>query len=150
MRHLNFLAAKGRHPAQPARMGIHLKPQAPQAGSTHATSAPHLQRSNMDPMTKTHTVPHPNTGINPAKTRKIASPHVNAWYLQCRGPAPCGQKRSPTSKNLPWSSTPHPKAITSASQMRNSPSPAQLMLQLPVKQLAGPTSDQCPVTLDIP
>ena len=75
-------------------------------------------------ITPAHTVPHPNTRINPTKTKKMASPHANAWLLQCRGPPPCGQKRSPSLKNLPWSSMPHPEAITSASQMSNSPSPA--------------------------
>ena len=33
-------------------------------------------------------VPHPNTRINPAKTRKMASLCANAWHLQCRGPPP--------------------------------------------------------------
>ena len=73
---------------------------------------------------KEHTVPHPNTGINPAKTRKMASPCANAWHLQCRGPPPHRHRRSPSSKNLPWSSMPHPEATTSASQTSNSPSPA--------------------------
>ena len=50
-------------------------------------------------MTKTYTVPHPNTRRNPAKTRKIASPCTNIWHLQCRGPPPHGQKSSPSSKN---------------------------------------------------
>ena len=131
-------------------MGICLKPQAPWAGSPHTTSAPCLQRSALDPATKTSTVPHPNTRINPTKTRKMASPCANTQHLQCRGPPPHGQKRSPGLKNLPWSSTPHPEVITSASQTSNSSSPARLALQLPVKQLVGPAPDQCPVTANIP
>ena len=141
MRHSNFLTAQGRHPAQPARMGICLRPQAPQAGSPPTTSTPHLQSSALDPTTKTHTVPHPNTGINSAKTRKMASPHANAQHLQHRGPPPHGQKRNSGSKNLPWSSMPHPEAITLVSLMSNSPSPAQLVLQLPLKQPVGPIPD---------
>ena len=35
----------------------------------------------MGPLTKTHSVPHPNIGINPIKTRKMASPHANTEHL---------------------------------------------------------------------
>ena len=115
--------SSGEVPSSTSKNGDPPKATASQAGSPPTTSTPHLERSTMDPVTKTHTVPHPNTGINITKTRKTASPHTNTQHLQSRGP-PCGQKRSPTSKNLPWSSTPHPEAITSASQTSNSPSPA--------------------------
>ena len=131
-------------------MRICLKSQTPWAGSPYTTSDSCLQRSTMGPTTKTHTVPHPNTGINPTKIRKMASSRTNAWHLQCRGSPPCGQKRNPSLKNILWSPMPNPEAITSVSQMSNSPSPAQLALQLPVKQPAGPAPNQCPVTADVP
>ena len=137
-------------PSSTSKMGIHLKLQAPQAGSPYTRSAPHLQRNAMNPVTKTHTALHPNTRINPAKTRKTASLHANVQHLQHRGPPQCGQRRNPIWKMLPWSSTPHPEAITSVSQMSNSPLPARLLLQLPAKQLVRATSDQCLVTAYAP
>ena len=149
MRHLNFLPAQGRCPAQPARMGICLKPQVPWTGSPHAMSAPHLLKEHHGSHDKDS---HSSSSKHQDKCHKDEE---DSKSLHKYMTSPVQRSSTVWAEKEPWLKEPPMVFHASSRNLHLSESDKQLSFSCPTsastpsKTTGGPTPNRCPVTADV-